>query len=402
MANTSIGQFIAALRRAGGMTQQEVADRLNVSNKAVSRWERDESYPDISLISPLAELLGVTCDELLKGERISSTDISLKREVKIERQVKNLINRTLSGFKTLVWISLAVSVVGLVCMLGISYGLYLPVIGFAVMLLFEACSFAIAALAVIRTKDAKTDNELFEESDENLKAKFNHTLGSYSFIAFFTIFAAIWLSLPLAYNTSSYIFSVLGFGSYSSYLVVTALLLIFIFLRVKKPFEAWITDTKREKITTLEDKTVCKINLFQIGATVLAAVIFICSPYLIFSPNQSNALPIAVNLLGLALLVISTVVFIVFAIKNKAARKWIILTGLRNSLLSIPVLVLSGCHDVGFEIYDVLSESPVLFSRYDSWYEGYMHLSLLLALFITVAFDIIKLLLSKRKKGLSH
>lgn len=402
MANTSIGQFIAALRKANGMTQQEVADRLNVSNKAVSRWERDESYPDISLIPPLAELLGVTCDELLKGERISETDVSPKREIKIEKQVKNLISRTLSGFKTLIWIALAVAAVGLVCMLGISYGLYLPVIGFAVMLLFEACSFAITALAVIRTKDVKTDNELFEAADETLTAKFNHTLGSYSFISFFTIFSAIWLSLTLVFNTSSYIFSVLGFGSYSSYFVVTALLLIFIFLRAKKPFEAWITNTKREKVATLEDKALCKMNLLQIGATALAAVIFIYSPYLIFSPNQSSALPIAANMLGLALLVISIVVFIVFAIKNKAERKGIILTGLRNSLLSIPALVLSGCHDVGFEIYDVLSETPEFFSRYDSWNEGCMHLSLLLALFITVAFDIIKLILSKRNKRPSN
>lgn len=41
MAENTIGQFIAALRKANGLTQQDVADRLNVSNKAVSRWERD-------------------------------------------------------------------------------------------------------------------------------------------------------------------------------------------------------------------------------------------------------------------------------------------------------------------------------------------------------------------------
>ena len=70
MSKNSIGQFIAALRKANGMTQQNVADRLNVSNKAVSRWERDECAPDISLIPALAEMFGVTCDELLKGERI--------------------------------------------------------------------------------------------------------------------------------------------------------------------------------------------------------------------------------------------------------------------------------------------------------------------------------------------
>lgn len=45
MSNKSIGSFLAALRKARGMTQQEVADCLNVSNKTVSKWERDEGYP---------------------------------------------------------------------------------------------------------------------------------------------------------------------------------------------------------------------------------------------------------------------------------------------------------------------------------------------------------------------
>ena len=47
MEKKTIGQFIAVLRKANGLTQQDLADCLNVSNKAVSRWERDESAPDI-------------------------------------------------------------------------------------------------------------------------------------------------------------------------------------------------------------------------------------------------------------------------------------------------------------------------------------------------------------------
>ena len=58
MEKKTIGQFIAVLRKANGLTQQDLADRLNVSNKAVSRWERDESAPDITLIPALAEILG--------------------------------------------------------------------------------------------------------------------------------------------------------------------------------------------------------------------------------------------------------------------------------------------------------------------------------------------------------
>lgn len=69
------GLFITELRKEKGFTQQELADRLYVSNKAVSKWERGQSLPDISLLTPLAELLGVTVAELLKGERLAGETI---------------------------------------------------------------------------------------------------------------------------------------------------------------------------------------------------------------------------------------------------------------------------------------------------------------------------------------
>ena len=52
MERKSIGSFIAALRRANDMTQKELAERLSVSDKAVSRWERDENLPDLMLLRP--------------------------------------------------------------------------------------------------------------------------------------------------------------------------------------------------------------------------------------------------------------------------------------------------------------------------------------------------------------
>ncbi len=59
---------LVTLRKKKGYTQAELAEKLNVSNKTVSRWETAEGYPDISLLKPLSELLGVTCDELLSDE----------------------------------------------------------------------------------------------------------------------------------------------------------------------------------------------------------------------------------------------------------------------------------------------------------------------------------------------
>ena len=69
MTNKSMGSFLAELRKEKGVTQKELADYLNVSDKTVSHWECDNYSPDISVIPVLAEFFGVTCDELLKGEK---------------------------------------------------------------------------------------------------------------------------------------------------------------------------------------------------------------------------------------------------------------------------------------------------------------------------------------------
>lgn len=68
MDNAKIGSLIAELRKKQGLTQQQLADKLNLSNKTISKWESGSGSPDISNLSVLAEALGISVDELLKGE----------------------------------------------------------------------------------------------------------------------------------------------------------------------------------------------------------------------------------------------------------------------------------------------------------------------------------------------
>lgn len=70
------GAAIKRLREEKGMTQTELAEKLNVSNKAISKWETAKGYPDISLIEPLAETLGVSVMELLSGNNITNSNRS--------------------------------------------------------------------------------------------------------------------------------------------------------------------------------------------------------------------------------------------------------------------------------------------------------------------------------------
>ena len=74
MTNKSIGNFLSELRKEKGLTQKEIADFLNVSDKTVSHWECDKYSPDLSVIPVLADFFGVTCDEILRGERKAPED----------------------------------------------------------------------------------------------------------------------------------------------------------------------------------------------------------------------------------------------------------------------------------------------------------------------------------------
>ena len=70
------GTFIATLRKENGMTQVELAKKLQVTDKAVSKWERGLGFPDINTIEPLADALGVSVLEIMRSERISETEIT--------------------------------------------------------------------------------------------------------------------------------------------------------------------------------------------------------------------------------------------------------------------------------------------------------------------------------------
>lgn len=139
MEKKTIGAFIAALRKANGMTQRDLAEQLNVSDKTVSRWECDEGCPDLSLIPVIAELFGITCDELLRGERRSpaerhreqdredDTPRSDSRTVKLRRQ---LLRSALVKYKNRTCIAMGISGIGLIAALICNLVFYRGLLGF--------------------------------------------------------------------------------------------------------------------------------------------------------------------------------------------------------------------------------------------------------------------------------
>ena len=74
------GQLITELRKEKGLTQKQLADALNVTDKAVSKWERGLSFPDISMLEPISDVLGISIMELLAGERQEESEMISREE----------------------------------------------------------------------------------------------------------------------------------------------------------------------------------------------------------------------------------------------------------------------------------------------------------------------------------
>ena len=85
------GQLITELRKEKGLTQKQLAEALNVTDKAVSKWERGLSFPDISMLEPISQTLDISIMELLAGER-KGEDEPLTRE-EAQQVVKEAVER---------------------------------------------------------------------------------------------------------------------------------------------------------------------------------------------------------------------------------------------------------------------------------------------------------------------
>lgn len=88
MNQLEIGKFIAQMRKEKGLTQCEVAEKLLISNKTVSKWECGNGLPEVSLMMPLCALLGITVNELLSAKRLTTSEYQNSAEVNIMKLIK--------------------------------------------------------------------------------------------------------------------------------------------------------------------------------------------------------------------------------------------------------------------------------------------------------------------------
>ena len=89
MGLVKIGKYIAGKRKALGMTQKQLAEKLNMSDKSVSKWERGVCLPDVSVYMELCEILGISINEFLAGEDIDAENVEKKSEDNIIQVTKD-------------------------------------------------------------------------------------------------------------------------------------------------------------------------------------------------------------------------------------------------------------------------------------------------------------------------
>ncbi len=219
MEKKTIGKFISVLRKANGMTQKDLADRLFVSDKTVSRWERDECDPDLSLIPAIAELFGITTDELLRGERNSpasaeyqNEDEIIKQKKKTEKQFKAMLFGKKRKFENLTLISVGISllglIVGMIINLGFSKGLIAFFTTSAFLLGGTICQICFTSNAKIAVNDDDDYRELTEAANTAFLQK--------SIAVYFVNIAIFAFCLPLVTLINGANFG-LKFGSWLLY-----------------------------------------------------------------------------------------------------------------------------------------------------------------------------------------
>lgn len=113
MNQIKIGKFIAECRKRKSLTQIQLAEKLNITDKAVSKWERGMAMPDSSIMLELCDILDITVNELLSGEKISMENNDRKNEQLLVDMSKELEKKNKTIWNSM-WIIMGVSITALI------------------------------------------------------------------------------------------------------------------------------------------------------------------------------------------------------------------------------------------------------------------------------------------------
>ena len=183
MEQKIIGKFIASLRKANGYTQEELGEILGVSNKTISSWENGNSNPDLAILPVIADLFNVTCDELLRGEKIKDKLIDVNKG---ERIRKNLLKNIINKYLNMTYISMGIFFASLcLIIVGIIYNFYV----FGIILLVIGIIIYLGGIvfSIITYNDAKNRVSDDENNKEYYRILLNKSLQIKCIYSFFIL-----------------------------------------------------------------------------------------------------------------------------------------------------------------------------------------------------------------------
>ena len=126
MNTEQFGKFVAEQRKAKGYTQRQLAEKLGVTDKAISRWENGHGYPDIVLLEPLAEELEISIAELMHSKRMDPAELFPE---KADEAVSNTIDMTLCNRRAERKTTILIYVVSIALLIGLSFFSHIPAFG---------------------------------------------------------------------------------------------------------------------------------------------------------------------------------------------------------------------------------------------------------------------------------
>ena len=113
MDQSKIGKFIAECRKRKSLTQTQLAEKLGITDKAISKWERGIAMPDTSIMLELCDILGISVNELLSGEKINMENDNQKNEQLLLDMAKELERKNKTIWSSM-WAIMTASIVGLI------------------------------------------------------------------------------------------------------------------------------------------------------------------------------------------------------------------------------------------------------------------------------------------------
>ena|GEM_PF-630174 len=219
MNNEAIGRFIAEQRKRKNKTQKELAELLGVTNKAVSKWECGDGYPEITIVPALAEILDVSVGELLQGER--NEQASKKGDSTIDASVAHaseqadyLLMSAFHRFKNLYMIAIGIMIIGLISFFMITLVTYYEVLGFGVELIILSISGMLIYVTYNNLKNEVLKYKQLYSADKTTRT-IMQDVGKQLQLSMRIGFLSLMFSLPyLIFDHSQYTKSILSFDHY--------------------------------------------------------------------------------------------------------------------------------------------------------------------------------------------